>query len=198
MMYSFGRQVLPVDAHVGRVLSQLDLMRDLGLSLEGLEHKQLQAVLADLVPPPLRYSLHREPSRPREGECVVHRNLSLWFLRSSRLLFALPTAGGGSHRGCFQATHRRSFFCGAGGLWEGFQQTGFDVAVALDADPIAMRTYRFDPSTVARTEILARDIRTLGPRESCVVWSAGSGSMCSSGHHPARGSPTSVIARRSC
>ncbi len=50
MMYAFGRQVLPVDTHVGRVLSRLDLYRDTGLTLEGLDHKQLQVALADLVP----------------------------------------------------------------------------------------------------------------------------------------------------
>jgi endonuclease III len=58
MMYSFGRSVLPVDTHVGRVLARLGPYRELGLSLAGLDHKQLQTVLADLVPPNLRYSLH--------------------------------------------------------------------------------------------------------------------------------------------
>src|SRR5262249_23370107 len=56
MMYAFGRQVFPVDTHVGRVLSRLGPYRDLGLDLGGLDHKKLQAVLADLIPPNLRYS----------------------------------------------------------------------------------------------------------------------------------------------
>jgi endonuclease III len=42
MMYSFGRQVFPADTHVGRVLSRLGPYRELGLSLEGLDHKKLQ------------------------------------------------------------------------------------------------------------------------------------------------------------
>lgn len=58
MMYSFGRQVFPADTHVGRVLARLGPYRELGLELRGLDHKKLQKVLADLVPPPLRYSLH--------------------------------------------------------------------------------------------------------------------------------------------
>ena len=58
MMYSFGRQVFPADTHVGRVLSRLGPYRELGLSLEGRDHKKLQGDLADLVPPNLRYGLH--------------------------------------------------------------------------------------------------------------------------------------------
>ena len=42
----------------GRVLSRLGPYRELGLDLDGLDHKQLQAILANLVPPDLRYSLH--------------------------------------------------------------------------------------------------------------------------------------------
>ena len=58
MMYSFGRRVFPADTHVGRVLARVGPYRELGLSLDGLDHKKLQAMLADLVPPTLRYSLH--------------------------------------------------------------------------------------------------------------------------------------------
>ena len=58
MMYLFGRQVFPGDTHVGRVLSRLGPYRELGLSLEGRDHKKLQGDLADLVPPNLRYGLH--------------------------------------------------------------------------------------------------------------------------------------------
>jgi endonuclease III len=81
MMYSFGRQVFPADTHVGRVLARLGPYRELGLSLEGLDHKQRQRVLADLVPPNLRYSLHVnlvehgrkvcQALRPRCGECEL-------------------------------------------------------------------------------------------------------------------------------
>jgi endonuclease III len=57
MLYSFGRATFPVDAHVGRVLSRLGTFRLLGIDLAGLNHKRQQALLADLVPPDLRYLL---------------------------------------------------------------------------------------------------------------------------------------------
>ncbi len=56
-------------------------------------------------------------------------------------------------------------FAGAGGLSEGFEQTGFEVAVAVDADAIAMRTYRFNHPSVREDRVLCRDIRTLEPGE---------------------------------
>ena len=84
MMYSFDRQVFPVDTHVGRVLTRIGLYRELGLDLEGLDHKQLQNVLAELIPPNLRYSLHvnllvhgREVCTAQRPKCVQMRTEKL-------------------------------------------------------------------------------------------------------------------------
>lgn len=163
MMYAFGRQVLPVDAHVGRVMSRLDLYRDLGLELDGLDHKQLQAVLADLVPPNLRYGLHvnllvhgREVCRPQKPlckECDL-RGFCGHFRRSE--VQRVEDAGG---------PRIVDLFAGGGGLSEGFEQTGFDVALVVDADAVAMRTYRFNHPSVREDRVLCRDIRTLDPTE---------------------------------
>jgi DNA (cytosine-5)-methyltransferase 1 len=163
MMYAFGRQVLPVDAHVGRVMSRLDLYRDAGLGLEGLDHKQLQAVLADLVPPNLRYSLHvnllvhgREVCRPQKplcAECDL-RGFCGHFRRGE--VQRVETSG---------RPRIVDLFAGAGGLSEGFERTGFDVAVTVDADAVAMRTYRFNHPAVREDRVLCRDIRTLEPAE---------------------------------
>lgn len=81
MLYSFGRAVFPVDAHVGRVLARLGPFERLGVSLEEMDHKKRQAVLADLVPPDLRYALrvnliaHGRATcravRPLCGQCPV-------------------------------------------------------------------------------------------------------------------------------
>lgn len=163
MMYAFGRQVLPVDSHVGRVMSRLDLYRDAGLGLEGLDHKQLQAVLVDLVPPNLRYSLHvnllvhgREicrAQRPLCEECDLRR-FCAHFRRGE--VERIEAAG---------RPRIVDLFAGAGGLSEGFEREGFDVALALDADAVAMRTYRLNHPAVREDRVLCRDIRTLEPGE---------------------------------
>jgi endonuclease III len=74
MMYSFGRQVFPADTHVGRVLSRLGPYRELGLSLEGRDHKKLQGDLADLVPPNPRYGLH--VNLAQRGQSVPNASVS--------------------------------------------------------------------------------------------------------------------------
>lgn len=163
MMYAFGRRVFPVDTHVGRVLSRLAPYRELGLDLTGLDHKQLQAVLADLIPPNLRYSLH--------VNLVVHGRE---VCRSQK-----PLCGQCDLRG-FCGHYRRSevtrieslerprvvdLFAGAGGLSEGFHRAGFKVAMAVDADPVACKTYRLNHPAVPDGNVLCRDVRQLDATE---------------------------------
>jgi DNA (cytosine-5)-methyltransferase 1 len=81
MMCSLDRPAFPVDAHVGRVVERLGVFRRIGLELAGRDHKQKQAILWDLVPPSLRYTLHVNavahgralclPFRPRCTTCSV-------------------------------------------------------------------------------------------------------------------------------
>jgi endonuclease III len=81
MMWSLDRPSFPVDAHVGRVLERVGIWSEVGLSLKGTGHKVKQAILADLVPPSIRRSLHVnalvhgrsvcKPARPRCDTCRI-------------------------------------------------------------------------------------------------------------------------------
>lgn len=163
MMYAFGRSVLPVDTHVGRVLARLGPYRELGLDLAGLDHKQLQAILADLVPPNLRYSLHvnlvmhgREICRSQKplcGECEL-RNLC----RTYRASEAQRVES-------LEQPRVVDLFTGAGGLSEGFERAGFEIALALDADAVALRTYWLNHPAVRDERLVCRDIREVMPGE---------------------------------
>jgi DNA (cytosine-5)-methyltransferase 1 len=159
MMYAFGRSVFPVDAHVGRVLSRLGPYRELGLNLAGKDHKQLQSILANLVPPNLRHSLHvnllvhgREvckSPRPLCDRCDL-RNLCATYRRSEAKRAersAAPVVV--------------DLFSGAGGLSEGFTRAGFRVALSVDNDPIATRTYWLNHPAVPDGRVLTRDITAL-------------------------------------
>jgi DNA (cytosine-5)-methyltransferase 1 len=159
MMYSLGRRVFPVDTHVGRVLARLGPYRELGLSLAGLDHKGLQAELADLVPPNLRYSLHvnlvvhgREvcrAGRPLCERCEM-RNLCAHFRTRETARLARepgPTAV--------------DLFCGPGGLSEGFRIAGVHVRAALDRDPLSVRTYWLNHPDVPGDRIMSCDITKL-------------------------------------
>ena len=163
MMYSLDRQVFPVDTHVGRVLTRLGLYRELGLDLEGLDHKQLQNVLAELIPPSLRYSLHvnllvhgREvctAQRPKCVQCEL-RNFCATYRRQAA-----------SEAGASGAPTVVDLFCGAGGLSEGFGRAGFQILLALDSDPVALKTYRLNHPYVPEDRVLCREIQTLEPGE---------------------------------
>lgn len=157
MMYSFGRSVFPVDTHVGRTLARLGPYRELGLDLRGLDHKQLQVALADLVPPVLRYSLHvnlvmhgRDVCRavkPLCGECPVRG-----FCRDYREREATRIESE-------ERPRIIDLFTGAGGLSEGFHRAGFEIAAAVDMDPLALRTYWLNHPGVRDERIICRDIR---------------------------------------
>ena len=81
MLYAFDRAVFPVDTHVGRLLARIRAYRELGLDLDPHDHKRRQALLADLIPPNLRYGLHVNliahgravchGQRPRCDQCVI-------------------------------------------------------------------------------------------------------------------------------
>lgn len=159
MMYSFGRKVFPADTHVGRVLARLNPYRELGLSLEGLDHKKLQVLLKDIVPPNLRYSLHvnliehgRVVCRSLRPlcDCCELRNFCGYFRQAEvRRVQSLdlPTAV--------------DLFAGAGGLSEGFTQAGFRILLAVDSDREAMRTYRLNHPQVPEDRVIAADITGL-------------------------------------
>ncbi len=159
MMYSFGRQVFPADTHVGRVLSRIGPYRELGLSLEGLDHKKLQRELAGLMPPNLRYSLHVnlvqhgravcKSSRPLCDHCEL-RNLCAYY-RSAESVRATET----------EAPTVIDLFAGAGGSSEGFNRAGFKVLAAVEMDEMAARTYRLNHPAVPDDRVVVEDIRTL-------------------------------------
>jgi endonuclease III len=81
MTYALDRPAFPVDAHVGRVLERLAILRAVGVELAGTDHKYKQAAAWDVVPPSLRYSLHINllvhgrgvclATRPRCGSCQL-------------------------------------------------------------------------------------------------------------------------------
>jgi DNA (cytosine-5)-methyltransferase 1 len=163
MMYALGRQVLPVDTHVGRILQRVGVFDELGLDLTGLDHKQLQARLASLVPPNLRHSLHVnlvvhgrtvcKAIGPECGRCELrrlcahHRNDVATRLEQSDA----PTV--------------IDLFSGAGGLSEGFVRAGFRLVSALDRDPVALKTLWLNHTGLRRQNVRAGDVQDARPED---------------------------------
>lgn len=159
MMYAMGRSVFPVDTHVGRVLQRLGIYGNLGLDLGGLDHKQLQVLLADLIPPNLRYSLH--------VNLVVH---------GREVCKAVSPDCGRCELRKFCRTHRRAevarveasdaptfidLFSGAGGLSDGFVRAGYRPVAALDSDPVALKTLLLNHTSLREEHTIVGDVREL-------------------------------------
>jgi DNA (cytosine-5)-methyltransferase 1 len=161
MMYSFGRMVFPVDTHVGRILARLGPYRELGLSLAGLDHKGLQAELADLVPPNLRYSLH--VNLVAHGRAVCRATRPLCEQCELRNFCAHFRAGEARRVARADMPTVVDLFGGCGGMSEGFTRAGFRTLVVLDHDPVALKTYRLNHPHVPDDKILCRDIEDVPP-----------------------------------
>lgn len=159
MMYSFGRQVFPVDTHVGRVLTRLGPYGELGLSLEGLDHKKLQVVLADIIPPNLRYSLH--VNLIEHGRSICRSVQPLCDRCELKGFCATYRRKEAERVTCLDAPTAVDLFAGAGGISEGFERAGYKILLALDQDPVAMKTYRLNHSRVPEDRVLAQNIREL-------------------------------------
>ena len=157
MMYSLGRAAFPVDTHNRRVLERLGIFRQAGLDLGTVgDHKRAQAILAHLIAPELRHSLHvslvhhgREVCQPtpRCEECAVSPMCS--FFRARKVREAEQSTG----------PTMVDLFCGAGGLSEGFRQAGYRTVLAVDSSPVALRTYRINHPEVPEERIICEDLK---------------------------------------
>lgn len=163
MLFSFSRVVFPVDTHVGRVLQRLGIHHRLGVDLDAMNHKQLQRVLPDLVPPALRRNLHVNllvhgrdvctAAAPICGECDLQKFCQYY-------------------RKQVQETVEREnaptvvdLFCGAGGLSEGFRRAGFRVIGAVDNNDIALRTFGLNHPELPEEAILNADLVSLSAED---------------------------------
>ncbi|MGH6689727.1 MAG: DNA (cytosine-5-)-methyltransferase [Gammaproteobacteria bacterium] len=158
-----GGKSPPAGHLAARVLQRLGPYRELGLSLAGLNHKQLEAEFADLVPPNLLNSLQASliahgralcrSSRPLCEHCEVRK-----FCATFRGREVARAARSG-------AASVVDLFCGPGGLSEGFTRAGFRVLAALDSDPVSIRTFSLNHPGVPSNRIVNRDITSLARGE---------------------------------
>lgn len=150
-------------ADADRVLCRLGIHRELGLSLDGIATSDRRQMLAELIPPNLRHSLQRNLTAHGKEVCrASNASCNSCELRN----FCSTYRGAEVHRiNHSDQPTAVDFFSGAGGLSEGLGRAGFRVLLALDSDPMALRTYALNHPTVPSERILCRDIRTLRPGE---------------------------------
>ncbi len=151
----------PVSADALRVLSRVGVHQQLGLELEGLKRAQAERALADLIPPPLRQSLHSslkdhgrsvcKKAKPGCHTCEIAR-----FCRKHRMEAATEASSS-------DAPTVVDLFCGAGGLSRGFDRAGCRTLVAADMNESALRTYRLNRPSVPDDQVLEVDLEDIEP-----------------------------------
>jgi DNA (cytosine-5)-methyltransferase 1 len=147
MSYSLNRSTFAVDTHVRRIFRQLGLVESAGIKAD---HDPFQTA----VPTELRLPLHvnlvhhgRKVCRsanPACHECVL---ISWCDVGRQRAADAAP-----------DSPVAIDLFSGAGGLSTGFQDEGFRVALAVEADRNAAQTYRANHPGVP---VIEEDVRKL-------------------------------------
>ena len=162
LMYSLRHGTFPADVHGIRIFTRTGLLDSLVKSLEGLEHRKAQQVIAPLIPPDIAYALHvnmvahgQEICRERNPHC--HQCEIRRFCKRYRT-DQVKLAG----------QRRRTLvdlFGGAGGLSLGFMEEGFKVLLAVDNDPAAVRTYRLNHPAVPVASVPEKDVTLLPDEE---------------------------------
>jgi len=153
MMYSLKREVFPVDTHVNRICQRL------GIIEMRIDHKKGQALLKDVFPKPLRYSLHvnmvahgREichSTNPDCNNCVI-AGFCKWIRLKNRTDKKYKFA---------------DLFAGAGGMSLGFERAGYDLLVAIDSDSKACDTFLYNRTHITAENVINENIEDVNPKK---------------------------------
>jgi DNA (cytosine-5)-methyltransferase 1 len=139
------------------------MYRELGFSLDGLAPRGRRRLFAELIPPNLVDQL--QPLLTAHGIEVCRPKAPLCNKCEIRALCSTYRGDQRRIAGETDAPTAVDLFSGAGGLSEGLTRAGFRVLLALDHDPVALRTYRLNHPAVPDNRILCRDIKSLRPGE---------------------------------
>ena len=158
MLYALQRNVFPVDTHTITVLSRLGTLEPLIGPIQNLEHRKAQRLLQHVIPPTLRGPLHVnlvahgqavcKRKQPACDACELRKFCAHWRKKTQR-----------------HTSRRRrvlvDLFCGAGGLSHGFLRKGYRVALAVDSDPSACRTFALNHPEVPEDRVICANVDTL-------------------------------------
>ena len=158
MLYSLGQGVFPADSNVIRIFTRTGVLDSLIGTLDNMEHRKSQAMIAPHIPPEISRTLHVnmvvhgqevcKPGKPLCGKCEIRK----WckYFRAD----------------AFQKhnNHKLSIadiFSGAGGISCGFIREGYRVLLAVDNDQNAHETFLLNNPEVDKERVINSDITKL-------------------------------------
>jgi DNA (cytosine-5)-methyltransferase 1 len=152
---------LRLDPHAERVLVRVGLYRESGLCPSAMDQKKRRAIIRDLLPPAFRPLLSANLSAHGQKVCrAAHPLCDRCDVRNFCSTYRRAETAKAEQLG---APTVADLFAGAGGMSEGFSRAGFRVILAMDNDPIALRTYRLNHPEVREDRLIQKDIRELKP-----------------------------------
>lgn len=158
MLYSLGMGTFPADSNVIRILKRTALLEPVIGSLENVEHRRAQSLIAPAIPNKIAWTLHvnmvvhgQEVCRERNPtceKCEIRKFCK--FYRTARKL---------AHGNHFLTMV--DLFSGAGGISLGFNVEGYRILMAVDNYLSAVETYSLNHPQVEENRIIADDILNL-------------------------------------
>jgi len=156
---STNRTVSSLDPDAERVFVRLGPYSELGGRFDALHKNEGGTAIKDLIPPKFERALYTSLSRHGRTVCVPEQPLcNSCDIRAFCSTYRRSEVARGEQVGAPTVV---DLFAGAGGFSEGFVRAGFRVILAVDCDPIALRTYWLNHPEVAENRILQCDIRGL-------------------------------------
>jgi DNA (cytosine-5)-methyltransferase 1 len=163
MMYALERPVFPADANVNRIVRRMNLFSSIGFRPSKSNHRLNQKLLAELIPPNIRYSLH--------VNLIAHgRECCKPFIKSATCYKCEVKKFCNAYREVCQKKVKESnqprfidVFSGAGGITEGFKRAGFSPVASVEKNKIAAQTYSLNHPEVPKDNIYCDDIEKVLP-----------------------------------
>lgn len=158
MLYSLGFNTFPADVNAIRILTRTGVMEPLIGSLENVEHRRAQTLIAEHIPPKIARTLHvnmvahgqeicRERN-PKHEACAIQKFCQFWrdaqVDNARELQFTMV-----------------DLFCGVGGISLGFHNEGFRTLLAADIDAPTLDIYKLNHPWVDENNVICRDVRLL-------------------------------------
>jgi len=158
MLYSLGHGVFPADTNVIRIFTRTSILESLIGSLDGIEHRKAQSMIAEHIPPEIARTLHVnmvvhgqevcKPGKPICSKCEI-RKFCKYYRKSAMRKH---------NENKFSVV---DIFSGAGGISYGFIRGGYKILLAVDNDSNAHETFLLNNPEIKEERVINSDITKL-------------------------------------
>lgn len=162
MLYSLGFNTFPADVNAIRILTRTGVLEPLIGSLENVEHRRAQTLIAEHIPPKIAKTLHINmvahgqeiccERNPKHDRCCMRKFCKFW--RNEQI-----------NKSDEPGFTMIDLFCGVGGISLGFHDEEFRTLLAVDIDEPTLEIYKLNHPWVDENNVLCKDVRLLSKQQ---------------------------------